>query len=266
MAKAKMHVELIAHTPEPERLIATAAKLCYSPSCVSDLMESMSDAQVQKFLERLNSMGHESPIEHVSFSFAVEGVSRVLETQLVRHRLASYSIQSGRYVKRLDPEFVYPRHIARIEEAKARYEHHLEESVEAYNDMVDIILKQLIREYLNLEEGAEVSLTDFYDEDRKTYLRLEKEAIEDARYAYPQGLATKIFMTMNARTLMNFLKHRACRRAQDEINQLAWEIRELIQPVAPTLAKAMGPSCATKGKCSEGPMCCGRPYPRINEE
>lgn len=263
MSQAQMHIELITNTPNPERIIATAAKLCYSQSCVADLMESMSDLQVHSFLERLNSMGHESPVEHVSFSFAVEGVSRVLETQLVRHRLASYSIQSGRYVKRLDPEFVYPRHIARIDEARERYERHLEESVEAYNEIIDIILKQLIREHLDLEDGTEISLTDFYDEDRKTYLRLEKEAIEDARYAYPQGLATKIFMTMNARTLMNFLKHRGCRRAQDEINQLAWAIRDLVQPVAPTLVKVMGPSCATKGKCSEGPMCCGKPYKRF---
>lgn len=263
MSQAQMNVELITYTPDPERIIATAAKLCYSNSSIGDLMESLSEAQVQSFLERLNKMGHESPVEHASFSFGIEGVSRVLETQLVRHRLASYSIQSGRYVKREDPEFVYPRHIARIPKARECYEEHLEEAVEAYNELIDIILKELIREHLELEEGTEISLVDFLDEDRKTYLKFEKEAIEDARYAYPQGLATKIFMTMNARVLMNFLKHRGCRRAQDEINQLAWQIRELIVPIAPTIAKAMGPACATKGKCSEGPMFCGKVYPKF---
>ena len=94
-----LKVKLLQYTPEPEKTIAAAAKLCYSPVGVDDILENLTDEGAEKFLNMLMSYGHMSPIEHVSFTFAVEGVSRSLTHQLVRHRIASYSQQSQRYVK-----------------------------------------------------------------------------------------------------------------------------------------------------------------------
>lgn len=260
-----LKVELVAHTPNPEQIIAAAAKLCYSPVGVCDILEKQSDEQATAFIERLMSMGHESPLEHVSFTFAVEGISRIVETQLVRHRIASYSVQSGRYVKRDDPDFVVPTMIKESPEALIIYEVALNQTMLAYNDLTDHLVEQQIKAYCE-EKGLEVvSQREFNETNRKQYMKFEKVAIENARYVYPQSLATKLVFTMNARTLINFLSHRTCRRAQDEIQALAWEVHRLVKEVAPTLAKYMGPDCAVLGKCNEGVMCCGKPYPKMNK-
>lgn len=259
----KIKVELITHTPNPENVIAAAAKLCYSPVGVSDILNRQEPEAVNRFLNHLMSLGHESPIEHVSFTFGIEGVSRILETQLVRHRLASYSIQSGRYVKRNAPAFVTPPLIAENEEANAIYQQALQTTIKAYNDLIDTLMKEQILAYCQEKEQPEVlSLEEFYISNQKMYKKFEKIAIENARYVYPQSLCTKIVVTMNARTLLNFFKHRTCRRAQDEIQTLAWMMIQEIEKVAPTLAKYMGPNCLTIGRCTEGAMCCGNPYQR----
>lgn len=260
--KNSLKVELIAHTPNPEGVIAAAAKLCYSPVGISDILKGQEPESVKKFLNHLMSLGHESPIEHVSFTFGIEGVSRILETQLVRHRLASYSIQSGRYVKRDKPDFVTPPMIADHPEASEIYQEALEVTMKAYHDLIDVLMKDQVKAYCQ-QKGLptdSVNLETFYELHKKDYKKFEKIAIENARYVYPQSLCTKIVVTMNARTLMNFFKHRTCRRAQDEIQALAWLMVDEIKKVAPTLANYMGPSCLTTGRCSEGAMCCGKPY------
>lgn len=263
MTNKLLNVKLIAHTPNPEEVIAAAAKLCYSQSGVCDIMEKQTPEQVEKFLDMLMSMGHESPIEHVSFTFGVEGISRIVETQLVRHRIASYSIQSGRYVKRDNPDFVIPEMIANNEEALGQYLDALESSKISYVKLVETLMWQQIEEWYAEQENPEeiycMNLESFKEKYRKQYSKFEKIAIENARYVYPQSLATKVVVTMNARTLMNFMKHRTCHRAQDEIQELAWAMLDEVRKVAPTLAKHMGASCLVKGKCSEGAMCCGKP-------
>lgn len=103
-----MKVTLIAHTPEPEKVIAAAAKLCYSASDINTLMNGLTPEKVESFLEMLTNMGHESPIEHISFTFGIEGISRACSHQLVRHRLASYSQKSQRYVNEDGFEYVVP--------------------------------------------------------------------------------------------------------------------------------------------------------------
>ena len=258
-----LKVELIAYTPNPEQIIAASAKLCYSPVGICDILEKQSDEQAHTFLKRLMSMGHESPIEHVSFTFAVEGISRIVETQLVRHRIASYSVQSGRYVKRNNPDFVIPPMIEQSPEALAIYEETVNQTMLAYHALTDQLLTEQINHYCR-EKGLDImSPEDFKANHKAKYNAFEKVAIENARYVYPQSLATKLVFTMNARTLMNFLAHRTCRRAQDEIQALAWEVHRLVKEVAPTLAQYMGPDCAVLGKCNEGAMCCGKPYPKI---
>lgn len=260
-----LKVELVAHTPNPEQIIAAAAKLCYSPVGVCDILEKQSDEQAKTFIDRLMSMGHESPIEHVSFTFAVEGISRIVETQLVRHRIASYSVQSGRYVKRDKPDFVVPTMIKESPQALMIYEDALNQTMLAYHQLTDHLIEQQIKAYCEGKGLEVVSQSEFNETNRKQYLKFEKVAIENARYVYPQSLATKLVFTMNARTLMNFLSHRTCRRAQDEIQALAWEVHRLVKEVAPTLAKYMGPDCAVLGKCNEGMMCCGKAYPKMNK-
>ena len=127
-----MNVVLLAHTPMPERTVASAARLCYSPSSIEDIRDGMSDEKVASFVEMLAEIGHESPIEHATFTFGIEGVSRSLLAQITRHRIASYSVQSQRYVKEACFEYVTPPEIAAIPEAAAEYVQAMEEDQRHY--------------------------------------------------------------------------------------------------------------------------------------
>jgi len=236
-----LKVKLIEYTPNPEKIIAAAAKLCYSSIGIDEIMENVDNESTEKFLNMLMSYGHESPIEHISFTFGVEGVSRSLTHQLVRHRIASYSQQSQRYVKLKQFEYIIPHEIEKDEKAKNIFVMAMEECQKAYNELTDILKNKYIKEGLNA-------------------LNAEKKAIEDARYVFPNACETKIILTMNARSLMNFFKHRCCNRAQWEIRGLADEMLRQVREVAPVLFKYAGPGCL-KGICPEGKMACGK----INE-
>ena len=269
-----MKVKIIAHTPNPEAVIAQAAKLCYSPVGVDEIMEKLSEEKIIEFVTRLEKIGHESPFEHVSFTFAIEGVSRALSHQLVRHRVASYSQQSQRYVKLEQFEYIVPPAIGQNEMAKDIFIETMKRDQEAYDQLVMLLIVDKIdekhpgwsrsREYL--EEYDErfgtndtVSLVGIFKEKHpKEYNALEKEAIEDARYVFPNACETKLVFTMNVRSLYNFFSHRCCNRAQWEIRELADEILKQVQEIAPTLFKNAGAPCV-KGKCPEGYMSCGSP-------
>lgn len=181
-----MNVKLIAYTPDAEKLIASAAKLCYSRGGVEEIEKNLTQDKVEKFVGMLQSYGHESPIEHVSFTFAVEGVSRSLTHQLVRHRIASYSQQSQRYVKLEGFEYIIPPAIESDEKLLKAYKDAMENINESYSYLADKLKQKYI------EQGLDESNS-------------EKKAIEDARYVFPNACETKIVFTMNARTLMNFL-------------------------------------------------------------
>ncbi|ABK61425.1 MULTISPECIES: FAD-dependent thymidylate synthase [Clostridium] len=232
-----LKVKLIEYTPNPEKVIASAAKLCYSASSIDDILEGLDEGNVESFLQRLMSYGHASPIEHVSFTFGVEGVSRSLTHQLVRHRIASYSQQSQRYVKLNQFEYIVPPEIEKDDNAKKIFVEAMENSQKAYDKIVDILREK------HIESGMKK-------------LSAEKKAIEDARYVFPNACETKIVLTMNARSLMNFFEHRCCNRAQWEIHALADEMLKQVRKVAPILFKKAGPSCV-KGRCPEGTMTCG---------
>lgn len=231
MGKSELKVKLISHSENPDKVATMAAKLCYSPVGVEEIDKNLSDEQVAKFLNMLVSMGHESPIEHASFTFAIEGISRACSHQLVRHRLASYSQQSQRYVKIDNMEYIIPPNIENIPEARESYIKAIESSQEEYSKLVDILMKN----------G-----------------RNEKEAIEDARYVFPNACETKIVVTMNARVLLNFFSKRLCERAQWEIKELAYKMLFECKKIAPILFSQAGPSCYI-GKCKEGKLTCGRP-------
>lgn len=244
--KAQLKVNLISHTPDPERIVSAAAKLCYSRVGVDGIMDNLDEESTQRFLNMLMDIGHESPIEHVSFTFAVEGVSRTLTHQLVRHRIASYSQQSQRYVRLAQFEYVVPPSIDSIPEARDVYIKAMEEDQKAYNKLVDILIEKHMNNLMAQGQNS--------DRARKS---AEKMAIEDARYVFPNACETKIVFTMNARTLYNFFRHRCCNRAQWEIRQMADEMLREVRKVCPTLFKNIGPSCLSDS-CPEGAMTCGK--------
>ncbi len=244
---SKPRVKLIGHTPEPDKLVSAAARLCYSRVGAENILEGLSQEKVDRFLKLLIDMGHQSPIEHAVFTFAVEGVSRVLTHQLVRHRIASYSQQSQRYVRLDQFEYVIPHHIEDSPEAKGLFEKAMEEGQGYYNQLVELLYKRHYERLISEEQ-----------KDEKTAGReAEKMAIEDARYVFPNACETKIIFTMNARSLYNFFRLRCCSRAQWEIRELAEEMLRQVKEVAPILFKNAGPSCLT-GPCPEGSMTCGK--------
>ena len=137
-----MKVKVIAHTPEPEKVISMAAKICNSSVGVDEIEQNLSDESVEKFLNMLINIGHESPLEHVSFTFAVEGISRSCSHQIVRHRIASFSQQSQRYVKLNQFEYIVPPEIEQIEEAKEVFIDAMNKDQEAYDKLVDIFFEK----------------------------------------------------------------------------------------------------------------------------
>ena len=203
--------------------------------------------QAASFVEMLSEIGHESPIEHASFTFGIEGVSRSLLAQITRHRMASFSVKSQRYVREGSFEYVTPPEIAAVPEALELYEEIMAEDQKRYDRLAEILKEKHIKTFM--AEGK----------DEKTAARLaEKKAIEDARFVLPNSCETQMVMTMNARSLMNFFKIRCCKRAQWEIQDIANQMLALVCEVAPNLFKNAGPSCLN-GKCSEGKMSCGKP-------
>ncbi len=240
-----MKVKLISYTPDPEKLVAAAAKNCYSESNVDSIMEGFTEERISSFVKMLSDIGHESPIEHSSFTFAIEGVSRSLLAQLTRHRIASYSVQSQRYVREYDFEYVVPPEIDKIPEAREKFIKAMEYDQRAYEELTSLLIDRYVAK--QLDDGIDEKIA---------HKNAEKKAIEDARFVLPNACATRIIMTANARNLRNFFRLRCCNRAQWEIRRLAEEMYKLVYVVAPTLFEHCGPSCVD-GKCSEGKLSCG---------
>lgn len=249
-----MIVRILAHTPEPEKLVAMAAKLCYSDSSIDDLSESLTPDRVERFIEMLADLGHGSPLEHVSFTFGIEGVSRALLAQITRHRIASFSVQSQRYVSMGAMNRVIPPEIAAIPEAAREFEDAMKDDLRHYDSLRSKLIEKHYQD--NLDAGMDK---------KKAYTAAEKKANEDARFVLPNACDTKMMVTMNARELMNFFSLRCCNRAQWEIRELADEMLRQVRKICPNLFYLAGPACV-RGKCPEGAMSCGHPRKKINEE
>ncbi|WFA07677.1 FAD-dependent thymidylate synthase [Tissierella sp. Yu-01] len=241
-----LKVELLRYTPDGEKLVAAAAKLCYSPVGISQIEEDLNDDKVELFLNHLMDMGHESPIEHVNFTFGVEGVSRTLTHQLVRHRIASYSQQSQRYVRLSQFDYILPPSVEKNEKAKQIFIKAMEEDQKYYDEISSLLYNDHYNRYI--EEGLK---------EKEAKRKAEKEAIEDARYIFPNACETKIVFTMNTRSLLNFFRLRCCNRAQWEIRELAIQMLLEVKKVYPILFKNAGPNCIN-GPCPEGIMTCGK--------
>ena len=278
--EAKLKVKLLEHTPNPDRLVAKAAKLCYSPVGIDEIDKKLSDEEVAKFVNHLVSMGHESPLEHCSFTFGIEGISRSCSHQIVRHRIASFSQQSQRYVKLDQFEYIVPPEIAKDEFLKNLYIKQMEKSQETYDVLVDGLINNIFfrdyREEFEICKQRLIHNQDIYHVDTveldllkceypKIYNKIEKQAIEDARYVFPNACETKMVFTINARSLHNFFTHRCCNRAQWEIRGLANQMLALVREVAPILFKYAGAPCE-HGSCPEGSMSCGKPIKREEDK
>lgn len=244
--QSTMRVRLITHTPEPEKTIAAAASLCYSPKDITSLLEGMNTKKVERLINMLAKLGHESPFEHISFTFGIEGVSRSLTHQLVRHRIgSSYSQKSQRYVTEGAFEYIVPPEIKKKSEVLKLYKEAMNNQQIAYDKIVEMLKKEYYDDQLKTGKT-----------ERQAKSFAEKKAIEDARFVLPNACETKIIVTMNARALFNFFHHRCCNRAQWEIRNLADEMLNIAKKIAPTVFKYSGPNCL-HGPCPEGNMTCG---------
>jgi len=232
-----MKVKLLSYTDNAEKLVAIAAKLCYSTSDIDDISEGLDEKNTAKFINQLMSMGHESPIEHCNFTFGVEGVSRSLLAQLTRHRIASYSVKSQRYVNEGQFEYITPPEISEDKQAEKLYIEIMKDLQEKYEQLAEVLKNN------HMAKGLGQSAA-------------QKKANEDARFILPNACETKIVMTFNARSLINFFHHRCCERAQWEIRALADEMLKLVKAIAPILFEYAGPPCLN-GVCPEGKMSCG---------
>lgn len=275
--KAELKVVVLAKTENFEQNIARGAKLCYSSADIETLRDKVTEEEAERFLNMILKLGHGSVLEHSSITFAIEGVSRSVSHQLVRHRIASYSQQSQRYVKEAQFEYVVPKAIQGNIEAEKTYIRHMERTQEAYNRITEELLYEKISKHIEtLNEGefnkllfqeqesnGKYVLTQeevcqlFKQYDKRTYSRLEKIAIENARYVLPNACETKIQVTMNVRALFNFFTERMCDRAQEEIRELAWAMWKACMEISPTIFQYAAPSCV-RGKCKEAQMSCGK--------
>lgn len=224
-----MRVTLLSYTKDAERLCASAAHSCYSDKGASELMEEWDESKNRRWLGSPLASGHHSVIEHAAYTFSIEGASRSLTHQLVRHRIASFSQMSQRYVDMKDADYVVPASIAADPELEARY-----------RELMDRI----------------------WDEYR---FLSKKVPVEDARYVLPNACSTNIVVTMNARELWHFFELRTCNRAQEEIRKAADEMLRLAREASPFIFKNAGPPCISRGRCPEGKMSCGKPRTELKQ-
>lgn len=243
---SEIKVQLIAHTPQPEKIVAAAAKLCYSNAEIDDLMDGLTEEKSREFVTMLAGLGHASPMEHASFTFAIEGVSRAFLAQATRHRIASFSVQSQRYVQLDNFDYVLPPEIAGDEETEEIYKEAMRQEAEIYEKLAASLQQKHTKDFM--AQGMP---------EKEAKRKAQKKAIEDARFALPNACTTKMIMTMNARSLMNFFALRCCNRAQWEIQAVADEMLKLVYPVAPALFAKAGAPCVG-GACPEGKMTCGK--------
>lgn len=215
------NVILIAHTPEAEKVVAMAAKICYAKDVsIKKLQKKINDNDVSAFITKLLESGHESPFEHISFTFGIEGISRACSHQLVRHRMASFSQRSQRYCFEDGFNYIEPEDINENENEDKIFRDFMRHSKEVYSKLIDKGVKP-----------------------------------EDARMVLPNACETKIIVTMNARELLHFFKLRCCKRAQKEIREVAFMMKNICRGVAPNIFQYAGPNCL-KGYCTEGENSC----------
>lgn len=216
-----MEVRLLNFTPFPDLIVYLSARVCYSNVGFDEIQEEIEDREkVRALIREIIRSGHHSVLEHASFTFGIEGISRVTTHQLVRHRIASYSQQSLRWVNAKNISIIIPPSIQQNSEALKLFNEAIEKSKEIYNKLLDLGIPK-----------------------------------EDARFIIPQGVSSMIVVTMNARELLHFFKVRLCNRAQWEIRELAKKMLEEVRRVAPIIFEVVGPPCVVDKMCREKNPC-----------
>ena len=227
MPCVSLHVELLSCSSGKEEIAAMAAKMCYSQASLEQMKDKISASDQASFLKKILDSGHLSVLEHVSFTFGVEGVSRVLLAQLTRHRIASFSVQSQRYVSYKDGfSYIMPPNIESLGA----------DAVQEYSRQMNEMHKWYLYWQERLSKG--------------------EKGNEDARFVLPNACETKLVLTMNVRELLHFFSLRCCNRAQWEIHRLADEMLKICRAEAPILFMYAGPGCVS-GACPEGTKTCG---------
>jgi thymidylate synthase (FAD) len=264
-----MEVRLIAHTPNPEKVIAIAAKMCYYPGDHDDLLY-IGDEEAKKFVKRVMSIGHHSVIEHVNFTFMITGIDRTVTHQLVRHRLASYSQKSQRFVNEEEFGYTIPECILEDDAILDIYRTHMHDVETCYTNMRDLLLKKKLHEdiYSSIpKDNIAINYMDVIGKDvvdypahmdsveyKKIYDRASKWAQENARLVLSNSVESDIVFTMNARSLLNFFAERMCMRAQDSIRDMANKIYKICRGTSPTIFEDYGPKCKSLLYCPENGM------------
>lgn len=232
-----MKVELLEMSANPEEIIYASARQCYSEKDAYDIFiesKKLKKEKIEKFIKEIVKSGHESVLEHVKFTFSISGVSRALTHQLIRHRIASYSQQSQRYVNMENFNYIIPPSIKNDKSLLEIYQNAMDGVKDAY--------KKLIKGFKELGLKGEV-------------------ANQDARYILPNAVETKIIITMNCRELLHFFKVRCCMRAQWEIRELAYKMLQICKEKLPSVFEKSGAKCEFLGYCPEGKkFTCGK-YP-----
>lgn len=229
MAQTKLKVALLRHTYDADEVVALAARLCYAQADVETLLERIAKKDQASFIRSVMGRGHLSVVEHASFTFAIEGVSRSLLAQITRHRIASFSVQSQRYVSMAAGfDYVIPPAIVALGEEE-----------------VDEFIRQMD------------TMQSFYAHWQEKLGNAGEKSNEDARFVLPNACATRMMVTMNARELLHFFELRCCNRAQWEIRALAWDMLRLCKQAAPEIFENAGPTCVD-GACSEGKNSCAK--------
>ena len=285
MEITKPKVEIISHTGVPYDVVSVAAKTCYSSMDLDDLIKNLTDSDRIKLIKTLGDSKHESPFEHVSITFAIQDISRACSHQLVRHRIASFSQRSQRYVDETGFNYFIPEGIRNNEAINDYYTDIMDKLANSYDSLKVFLINYYISnlskgsnkkfniEYATATKESPLKYFQALRENEKfkeyypiEYKKIEKKAGEDARYILPNACSTQIVMTMNVRSLWNFFNLRCCNRAQSEINELAWEMLRQCRSKWPLLFKHAGPDCMN-GTCKEKPgFSCGRPpYEKIVE-
>jgi len=234
MASVKMRAELLDSTKDALEVIYAACRQCYSSDFAYNIFKKgqSNKEETAKFVKQVIASGHESPLEHVKFTFAIEGVSRALTHQLVRHRLASYSQQSQRYVKASDFGYIIPPSMENNPEMKKEFLSTMQTIQKSYDKLIKLFEQ-------NSKKG--------------------EKANQDARFVLPQASETKIVVTMNVRELLHFFKERCCTRAQWEIRSLANKMLEICKKTLPEVFADAGEKCVSLNYCPEGQkFSCGK--------
>lgn len=266
--ETSLNVQVLSYTPDFEQNIVRGAKLCYSSSDIGSLKEKVIPEEAKRFLNMILKIGHGSILEHSSITFGIEGISRSLSHQLVRHRIGcSYSQKSQRYVLEGDFNYIVPQEIKNNSFAYERFIKSMEEINNAYIEIQEALFENYI---INANEDLKSLYENNYDINKldkliNTFIKnnpnlvnsLKKKAAENARAVLPNACETKIQVTMNVRALFNFFKERLCNRAQDEIREMAYQMWLECMKISPTIFQFAVPTCVN-GKCKEGNMTCGK--------